>query len=126
MHAGDDQPAQQRHQVLARRLDRDGHAIERPTEGVSLSVADEGRGIPADKLETIFDRFQQVDASDSRAEGRHRPGTRHLPHHRGAARRPHLGGAQCRSRGATFRMFLPAVTRDADLLRLGGASASTW
>ena len=32
-------------------------------------VADRGRGIPADKLETIFERFQQVDASDSRQKG---------------------------------------------------------
>ncbi len=36
---------------------------------VVLSVIDQGRGIPADKLDTIFDRFQQVDASDSRQKG---------------------------------------------------------
>lgn len=29
----------------------------------------QGRGIPADKLETIFGRFQQVDSSDSRQKG---------------------------------------------------------
>ncbi|MGB7450181.1 MAG: response regulator [Ornithinimicrobium sp.] len=34
-----------------------------------LTVRDEGRGIPADKLDTIFGRFQQVDASDSRDKG---------------------------------------------------------
>ncbi len=28
-------------------------------------VADEGRGVPAEKLETIFERFSQVDTSDS-------------------------------------------------------------
>lgn len=38
-----------------------------PQEGqVHFQVQDRGRGIPADKLETIFERFQQVDASDSR------------------------------------------------------------
>ncbi|MDP8909946.1 MAG: MASE1 domain-containing protein [Chloroflexota bacterium] len=36
---------------------------------VLFEVADEGRGIPADKLEAIFERFQQVDASDSREKG---------------------------------------------------------
>jgi signal transduction histidine kinase len=33
---------------------------------ILFQVKDQGRGIPADKLETIFERFQQVDASDSR------------------------------------------------------------
>lgn len=34
-----------------------------------FSVKDQGRGIPSDKLEIIFERFQQVDASDSREKG---------------------------------------------------------
>ncbi len=34
-----------------------------------ITVKDQGRGIPADKLQTIFERFQQVDASDSRKKG---------------------------------------------------------
>jgi PAS domain S-box-containing protein len=34
-----------------------------------FSVVDEGRGVPAEKLETIFERFSQVDASDSRDKG---------------------------------------------------------
>jgi PAS domain S-box-containing protein len=34
-----------------------------------IQVRDQGRGIPADKLESIFERFHQVDASDSRAMG---------------------------------------------------------
>ena len=36
---------------------------------VRFAVSDQGRGIPPDKLETIFERFQQVDASDSRDKG---------------------------------------------------------
>jgi PAS domain S-box-containing protein len=74
--------------------------------GVTMSVIDQGRGIPADKLEAIFGRFQQVDASDSRQKG-------------GSG----LGLAICRTivlqhsgriwaernpvRGSTFRVFLP-------------------
>ncbi len=34
-----------------------------------IEIEDQGRGIPAEKLENIFDRFQQGDASDSRAKG---------------------------------------------------------
>jgi two-component system sensor histidine kinase VicK len=34
-----------------------------------IEIHDQGRGIPQDKLEMIFDRFKQVDASDSRAMG---------------------------------------------------------
>ena len=46
--------------LAARALDENEALIE---------VRDQGRGIPADELENIFERFQQVDASDSRAMG---------------------------------------------------------
>ena len=36
---------------------------------IHFSVRDRGRGIPPTKLETIFDRFQQVDSSDARDKG---------------------------------------------------------
>jgi len=38
-------------------------------DNLILRIEDAGRGVPADKLETIFDRFQQVEASDSRQKG---------------------------------------------------------
>ena len=36
---------------------------------VCISVSDQGRGVPQEKLDMIFERFQQGDASDSRALG---------------------------------------------------------
>ncbi len=38
-------------------------------ENLVLQVVDVGRGVPVDKLETIFDRFGQVEASDARQKG---------------------------------------------------------
>jgi signal transduction histidine kinase/CheY-like chemotaxis protein len=43
--------------------------LEAAPDLLHLRVSDEGRGIPADKLETIFDRFQQVEATDARQKG---------------------------------------------------------
>jgi PAS domain S-box-containing protein len=40
-----------------------------PSHQIRFAIKDCGRGIPADKLETIFNRFQQVDSSDSRDKG---------------------------------------------------------
>ncbi|MGL5922700.1 ATP-binding protein [Chroococcidiopsis sp.] len=39
------------------------------TPHITFQVKDTGRGIPADKLESIFERFQQVDASNSGHQG---------------------------------------------------------
>ena len=36
---------------------------------IIFAVKDHGQGIPGDRLETIFERFQQVDSSDSRKKG---------------------------------------------------------
>jgi PAS domain S-box-containing protein len=52
-------PATEIH-LRARRIDANEAEIQ---------VRDQGRGIPEDKLESIFERFHQVDASDSRTMG---------------------------------------------------------
>jgi signal transduction histidine kinase len=44
-------------------------AAERTAGSVLFRVRDQGRGIPKEKLETIFERFEQVDASDAREKG---------------------------------------------------------
>jgi len=43
--------------------------VVRAGDELLFSVRDEGRGIPRDKLVSIFERFSQVDASDSREKG---------------------------------------------------------
>jgi signal transduction histidine kinase len=43
--------------------------IDAHADSLLLKVVDRGRGIPADKLESIFDRFQQVEASDASKKG---------------------------------------------------------
>lgn len=44
-------------------------SIQPGVDSLVLRVTDEGRGIPAEKLDTIFDRFGQVEASDARQKG---------------------------------------------------------
>jgi len=87
---------------------------EATSDSILLKVSDEGRGIPSEKLDSIFDRFQQVEPSDARQKG----GTG-------------LGLAICRSivqqhsgsiwaqrnlgPGTTFYVMLPRVTRASDV-----------
>lgn len=40
-----------------------------PPPYILFTVQDQGRGIPAEKLDIIFEQFQQVDVSDSRKKG---------------------------------------------------------
>jgi PAS domain S-box-containing protein len=44
-------------------------AVSRRGRDAVFCVRDEGRGIPVDKLETVFERFRQVDSSDRREKG---------------------------------------------------------
>ncbi len=41
----------------------------REREGVRFEVRDEGRGIPADKIELVFERFAQVESGDKHEKG---------------------------------------------------------
>jgi signal transduction histidine kinase len=78
----------------------------RASDGVTVSVIDEGRGVPADKLESIFDRFQQVDASDSRQKGGTGLGLaicRTIVHQHGGR----IWAEQNGGRGTIFRFYLP-------------------
>jgi signal transduction histidine kinase len=71
-----------------------------------FSVRDTGRGIPADRLESIFERFGQVDSSDAREKGGTGLG---LPIARGIVER-HGGRMWARSvvgEGSTFCFTLP-------------------
>jgi CheY-like chemotaxis protein len=73
---------------------------------VVLRVSDHGRGIPQDRLEDIFQRFRQVDASDARAKGGTGLG---LPIVRSIAQR-HGGRVEVESEvgeGSTFSLVLP-------------------
>jgi PAS domain S-box-containing protein len=76
------------------------------SNGVTLSVIDQGRGIPADKLDAIFDRFQQVDASDSRQKGGSGLGLaicRTIVQQHGG----HIWAERNPVTGSTFRVTLP-------------------
>lgn len=75
---------------------------------VLITVKDQGRGIPADKLETIFGRFQQVDASDSRQKGGTGLGLaicRSIVQQHGG----HIWAESQLGKGSTFFVRLPVV-----------------
>ncbi|MEM9161526.1 MAG: PAS domain S-box protein [Cyanobacteria bacterium P01_F01_bin.4] len=63
------EPGQLADQSVRQPQAADDSPLPRQTQQVVFQVQDQGRGIPADKLKTIFGRFQQVDASDSRKRG---------------------------------------------------------
>jgi signal transduction histidine kinase/CheY-like chemotaxis protein len=42
---------------------------EANSDSILLKIMDEGRGIPSDQLDSIFDRFQQVEPADARQKG---------------------------------------------------------
>jgi signal transduction histidine kinase len=86
--------------VILRARSGDGKAV--------IEVEDEGRGIPADKIDLVFQRFQQVDASDSRDKGGTGLGLaivkRIVEQHGGA-----IGVESEVGRGSCFAISLPLV-----------------
>ncbi|HEX4154742.1 MAG TPA: PAS domain S-box protein [Acidobacteriaceae bacterium] len=71
-----------------------------------IEVQDQGRGIPTDKLQQIFDRFKQVDASDSRAMGGTGLGLaicRSIVQQHGG----HIWASSTLGEGSTFHFTLP-------------------
>jgi len=80
---------------------------ERCEGEVLFRVSDEGRGIPAEKLDSIFERFQQVDASDSREKGGTGLGLaicRTIVEHHGGR----IWAESVLGQGASFSFVLPA------------------
>lgn len=78
---------------------------------VTIAVQDHGRGIPEDKLETVFEPFEQVDSSDARQKGGTGLG---LSISRGIVER-HGGSIWAESQlgaGTTVRFTLPRVQED--------------
>ena len=110
---------------------------ERRAEKLWFRVRDQGRGIPPDKIDSIFGRFQQVDSSDSREKGGNRTGAGDLPQHRRAARGTDLGTQHSRRReylrvhpadrwnGATRRSAAEWNPAGADRRRRRGPGAGT-
>jgi len=76
------------------------------SEYVHIQVQDEGQGIPADKLAVIFQRFQQVDATNRRQRGGAGLGLaicRHLIELHGGR----LWAESSLGQGSTFHLQLP-------------------
>jgi PAS domain S-box-containing protein len=82
-------------------------------EGCAVfSVKDSGRGIPTEQLESIFERFKQVDASDAREKGGSGLGlaiARGIVESHGG----HLWAESTTGHGSTFCFTLPLASPDA-------------
>ena len=79
----------------------------------TFSVHDTGRGIPPDQLQTIFERFSQVDASDAREKGGTGLGLaiaqEIIEHHGGR-----IWANSTPEEGTTFSFTLPLATPTSD------------
>lgn len=88
--------------------------IEANADSVLLRVSDCGRGIPPDKLDSIFDRFQQVEVSDSRQKGGTGLGLaicRMIVQQHNGSIWAESNGLQNRGPGASLLVALPRINR---------------
>jgi PAS domain S-box-containing protein len=85
---------------------------------VRFTVTDQGSGIPVDQLETVFDRFTQADASDTRAKGGTGLG---LPISRGIIEQHggRIWATSAPDQGTTFSFTLPAAPARGELTGAG-------
>jgi signal transduction histidine kinase len=103
------QPRRQRHQVHGCR----GGALAGAANGhFALSVSDTGPGIPAEECDRIFEKFRQVDSSNTRAKGGTGLGlaiAREIVEMHGGR----MWVESAIGQGSTFRMELPVRAADA-------------
>ena len=97
--------------------------LETPTEAV-IGVGDKGNGISSEQLESIFDRFRQVDQSDTRSKGGVGLGLYIVKSlveaHNGEIKVQSAAGT-----GTTFMVHLPKRSRDQDKPLLADSAASS-
>ena len=85
-----------------------------PSSHVTFEVKDQGQGIPANQLETIFERFQQVDSSNSRKKGGTGLGLticRQIIEEHGGK----IWAQSCLGKGSTFYFTLPLIEQGREL-----------
>lgn len=91
--------------------------IEADLDSILLRISDQGRGIPLDQLDSIFDRFKQVEASDARQKGGTGLGLaicRTIVHQHNGSIWAESNVQQGRGPGASLVVSVPRVTRVQD------------
>jgi len=96
--------------------------VQADPESVLLRISDGGRGIPQDKLNSIFDRFGQVEASDARQKGGTGLGLaicRTIVDQHNGTIWAESNSQHGRGPGASLYVSLPRLSRVEDAARIG-------